>query len=131
MDSFEKITMKVIPSEKQRYPTCGDYWIKGSNVNFRVSDLKDMGMELLVLIHELVEWTLVNRRGISIDSIDDFDIQFEKDRVAGKHTDDEEPGDDKKAPYFKEHQIATKVEKLMAKELGIDWDKYNKAVMES
>ena len=131
MDSFEKIVMKVIPSEDQRYETVGDYFVKGNKIDFRVSDLNNMDMELLVLIHELVEWTLVNRRGIKIEDIDAFDIQFEKDREVGKHTDDEEPGDDKKAPYYKEHQIATKVEKLMAKELGIDWDKYNDAVMEA
>jgi IS4 transposase len=127
----QKITMKVIPSKNQRYDTCGDYWQGKDGVEFRVSNLGDWRMHVLVLIHEFAEWAMLKDRGISIDDVDKFDMNFEKERERGLHKPSEEPGDAKDCPYRKEHAIATKIEKLMAKELGIDWDKYGKAVDES
>jgi hypothetical protein len=35
-----------------------------------------------------------------------------------------EPGDDPRAPYYREHQFASGMERLMAAELGIDWQQY-------
>jgi hypothetical protein len=35
-----------------------------------------------------------------------------------------EPGDDRSAPYYKQHQIATRMERQMAYEMGIDWNEY-------
>ena len=56
-----------------------------------------------------------------------FDEAFEKARKPGNV---DEPGDDPKAPYRKQHLIATGVEKLMAAELGVDWKAYDKKVNE-
>ena len=129
--SFKEISMKVISSSKQRYDTCGDYWLDKNGVQFRVSNLKDWRMHILVLIHELAEWAMLQDRGVTVGAVDKFDMNFEKEREQGLHRPEEEPGDAKDCPYRKEHAIATKIEKLMAKELGIDWDAYDKAVMES
>jgi hypothetical protein len=38
----------------------------------------------------------------------------------------EEPGDSSEAPYHKEHVFATKIERMIADELGVDWDVYEK-----
>ena len=127
-----QIVIKTIPSEQHRYPTCGDYWVDPDGTRqIRVSDMKNWKYELLVAVHELVEQNLCLDRGIDEKDISRFDIRFEKARAKGKHSEDAEPGDDPKAPYRKEHFTATNIERILAAELGIDWTKYDKAVMES
>ena len=119
------VTIEAIPNDQQRYPTAGDYWIKDGTLDIRVSKMSDPRYEFLIALHELVEAELVRQRGISMKSIDDFDMAYEKNR---KTNDDSEPGDDPKAPYHLEHVFATKIEKLMAKQLGVDWKTYDAAV---
>jgi hypothetical protein len=124
------IEIKTIPMKQQRYPTVGDYWDRGKKWIFRISRMKDWRYELLVAVHELVEKSLVKQRGIAVAAIDDFDKRFERERELGMHTDDEEPGFDPYSPYLREHAFAMKVERMLAKELGVDWDDYAKTVEE-
>jgi hypothetical protein len=114
--------IRVIPHTAQRYETVGDYYRdEDENMHIKVSHMSDNRHELLVIIHELIEVILTEHRGISEKSISDFDIEFEKNRQPNNL---DEPGDDIHAPYYKEHQIATAVERLMAAELNVDWHKY-------
>jgi hypothetical protein len=46
-------------------------------------------------------------RGVSFKAIDRFDMNFKGDG---------EPGDDPRAPYYRQHQFATQIERLLAKE---------------
>lgn len=124
------INIQTIPNSEQAYPTVGNYWEENGELQFRVSDMKNHDYEFLVVIHELIEQHLVKKRGISLKDIDTFDINFEKERDEGKHDIMEEAGDSKDAPYYKEHQYATGIERVLANELGIDWNEYNKTVME-
>jgi hypothetical protein len=162
---MKQLRYKVIPNDRQRYPTVGDYWkttlqnlrdrrigtIPGtgssvdrfdlidsdefkfvqdeSSYEVRVSDMGNDDYHFLVLIHELIELHLVNKRGILIEDIDAFDKKFEEDRSKGIHSQDEEPGDSCYAPYRKEHLFATNIERLLAYELGVDWEEYGKTVM--
>jgi hypothetical protein len=120
------ITIKTIPDNTQRYNTVGDYYedAAGKEV-ITVSDLGDWRSEVLVAIHELVESSLCKNRGITNKQIDAFDIQYNKDR---KGDDGSEPGDDPRAPYYKEHAFAMKIEKIMAEELKVDWNKHNDVI---
>ena len=120
-----KIIIETIPHKKQRYPTVGDWYTRKGVLHIRVSKMKDWRHELLVALHELVEVNLCKQRGISEKIVDAFDIAFEKARKPGN---DDEPGDDPKAPYRKEHFFATNIEALMSAELGVDWAKYEKEV---
>lgn len=123
-----EIEIKTIPHEKQRYPTCGDYWVSPNGViHLRVSDLHNWKLEALIVVHELIEFFITRHNGITIDEIDAFDKTFEASRKAGDFS---EPGDDPNAPYFKEHQFATLIECALAQKLGINWDEYNKKVEE-
>lgn len=126
---MKTITIKSIPSQLQRYTTAGDYSDDRFGTNIRVSIMKNEDYEFLVALHELVEQYLCRKRGVSEKKITAFDVMFEKEREAGKWT-DEEPGDDPRAPYRKEHFFATNIERQMAHELGIDWEKYDKLVSE-
>lgn len=126
-----QICFKVIPASEQRYPTCGDYWQDEDGVwQFRVSRMGNLFYEVLVLVHELVEWAMCEVIGISVSEIDRFDKMFEEERAAGKWT-DEEPGDDERAPYRYQHQCATKVERLAAEFFKVDWGTYSRSVEES
>lgn len=111
-----KIQIKSIPHKEQRYETTGDYYVdKDKTLNITISKQQKQQYEYLIAIHELIELTLVIFRGISIKSIDEFDQKF---------VGEGEPGDSTNAPYYAEHQIATKVEKMICKELNIPWEEY-------
>jgi hypothetical protein len=118
MTPFYDIRISVIPHDKQRYDTAGDWrtydhgdWVIG------VSDLGDPRYNLLIAVHELVEMVLCLNRGISQEAVDQFDMNY-----SGMHADD--PGDDPAAPYHKEHMAATAIERLMAVMLDVNWAKY-------
>lgn len=122
MSHLPKIVFDVIPHKKQRYPTSGDYYKKNGELHIRVSKMNSKH-EFLIFIHELIEWFLIDQKGIPIKSIDDFDILYEETK-----TDNSEPGNDPNAPYYEEHQFATLIEKLLAEKLGVNWLKYDENV---
>jgi hypothetical protein len=129
MYEINKIEMRVIPHKEQRYETTGDYWFDLNNtLQIRTSDLGDTRMNLLVLIHELIEVSLTEHAEIPETSITIFDEQFEAVRVPGNI---DEPGDSKNAPYKKQHCIATAVERMMCALLDVDWADYEAACNEA
>lgn len=87
----------------------------------RVSQLSDWRLESLIAVHELVEVLLCKHEGITQESVDRFDKQFEATRAEGK---EDEPGDDPGAPYVKQHCTATGIERLLAAQLGVSWKDY-------
>lgn len=120
---MEKIIIETIPDKVQRYNTVGDYYFdEAGNRLIMVSDLANWKYELLIAVHELVEASLCKDRGITDAAIDEFDFAFEEARTVNKKT--TEPGDEPDAPYFEEHQFASKVEKMLAAELNVNWDEY-------
>lgn len=112
------IEIKTLPHSEQRYSTTGDYFMDGDKLCFRVSEIGDEKYELLVAVHELIERILCQNRGIRDLQIDEFDMSSGAD----------EPGDDPNAPYHREHVFATCIERLLAHELGVEWDDYERAM---
>ena len=121
-----KLDIQTIPHIQQRYDTVGDFWEEGDVTHLRISEMSDTRYEMLVLIHELVEYFLCKLAGVDLKATDDFDIEFEKNRVEGNV---DEPGDDQRAPYFMQHQLATVVERVFAVMLGVMWKDYEKEVL--
>ena len=115
------IKIETIPHASQRYPSVGDWFDKDDVLNIKVSEELPDKEAFLVALHELVEVMLCKDRGITEEQVDEFDMEYEKNRPDG---DESEPGDDPKAPYRKEHFFATNIERLMAAELGVDWEQY-------
>lgn len=116
------ILLQIVNHKSQRYETAGDYYMCNcgcKNWTIKVSKM-NADYEFMVMVHELVELYLTQRNGISEKLITKFDTEL----VEEKYKDD--PGTSPKAPYFKEHRFATKIEKLICKELGIDWETYDK-----
>lgn len=127
-----QVIAQVIPHKWQEYETVGNWKILGSGlIALLISDMGDFRYNILVLVHELIETILCKHRGIKEFDVTDFDIKFEERRKLGLETDEAEPGDDKKAPYYKEHQFATKIERMLAKQLGVSWKQYDQAVQDS
>ena len=118
-----KITIATIPHGKQRYPTVGDWYFRNGKLHIRVSDLGDWRMEMLIAVHELVETLLCVHDGVTQGDVDAFDRKFERDRKPG---DEREPGDDPSAPYRRQHQVATHMERHLAAKLGVKWEQYER-----
>jgi len=118
----------TLPYDKMRYETGGDYFFvaKDEMIEFNVVNLNDEGMELLILIHEIIEEYLTRKNKVTEEEIMKFDLIFEENRKEGDY---DEPGFDKNCPYRKEHTIATKIEKYIAKQLKINWKEYDKKIM--
>ncbi len=114
------ITIKTIPHSEQRYNTVGDYQTAAGATEVRISKLGDEKMETLVAMHELVELLLCKFAGVTDKQIDEFDFAF----------DGRSPGDDPTAPYHRQHIIATEIEKIMARELGVNWEEYDARITE-
>lgn len=122
-----KIRIEIIPNNQQRYNTVGDWqWLKEEegvdSLRIRVSDMNKTGAKgsILIAIHELIEVFLCQANGITESAVDKFDLNYKGD---------DEPGDDPKAPYKREHCIATGVERILAAEMGIDWKTYEDEIV--
>jgi hypothetical protein len=87
--------------------------------------MSDQRYEFLIGMHEVIEAYLAIYAGVSPDAVDRFDKAYEAKRKPG---DDSEPGDDPRAPYHREHVFASKVERLLAQELGVNWSVYDREV---
>ncbi len=66
----------------------------------------------------MVEAYLCQKHGVTDEDVTAWD----------KAHPDVEPGDLPGAPYYEQHMFATKIEKLMAKRLGVKWKDYGRAV---
>ena len=122
-----RIVIDTIPHDKQRYETCGD-WFVGMDGSWRIN-VSELPMKnalfpqkfaFLVAFHELVEMALCKAMGVTQERVDQFDLSYSGDR--------EEPGDDERAPYHVQHQLATGLERTMAALLGVDWEEYEAAI---
>lgn len=118
---LKKVDIQIIPHSEHRYPTCGDWFKRGDTLHIRVSKMSDWRYEMLVVVHELVEVLICWHDGVKEKDVDAFDIAFEKKRKPGNN---DEPGDDKRAPYKVQHCIATGVERILAACLGVTWNDY-------
>ena len=124
MKRIETIIIGFINKQEQESDNAGDYYIENNTLHIRILKnttripstkryKRNRLYEFVILIHEVIEALLCIARNIPIAKIDQFDSDYQGNG---------EPGDHKDAPYRKEHKFATKVEKMMAKELGIKWN---------
>jgi hypothetical protein len=123
-----KIKVETIHHGHHRYPTVGDWWHTPTGEwEIRVSQLANWKYEFLVAFHEMIEAALCRDRGISEAEVTQYDKSFEFDRAPD---DASEPGDQITAPYHWQHQIATMFERVMARQLGVNWDEYERTINE-
>ena len=118
--------IKSIDIEGCRYVTLGDYFFKDGVRNFWITKTGSDEMDDLIFVHEFVEEILTRHRGIKEEDILKFDLWVETEIEKGNYPDDGEPGSHPKSIYRKEHLFAEKIERMVAKELKIDWEEYSK-----
>lgn len=132
-----KILIETIPHSAQRYETVGDWvkepsgWYEGPvDFTIKVSELGHEQMEALVAIHELVEFFLCEFAypRVTQKTVDDFDNLFLQWQDAGIRSKDAEAGDDERAPYTRQHCMATAVERMLAAYIGVPWDVYEAVI---
>ncbi len=116
-----RIQIETVPHAQQRYQTTGDWWWDpDETLQMRVSELADWRHSVLIAVHELVEALLCKAHGVTTEAVDEWDMG------QGKELD--EPGDDPRAPYHREHEFAGCLERPLAHELGVDWNSYEDAI---
>lgn len=117
-----RIIIEAVEYKDQRYDTLGDWYFDRANGDLIIrvtgADPLDQDEAFLIALHELVEAKLCHKHGVTEGQVDEFDFAFEADRAAGKHTEDEEPGDHPDAPYRREHRCAMLIEHMTALFLG-------------
>lgn len=126
-----KINVEFIDQKEQRYGTVGDYWIDDNgDMQIRVSKMGNEIYESAVLIHELIEFFLIRKKGHPTEpEIMSFDIEFEEKRNKGEVDEYDEPGFAENSPYRQEHTIATACEMAFIAMSGESWNKYDNTVI--
>lgn len=126
--------IESIPHAQQAYPTCGD-WRLDADGTLRIRVSEEMGDDscFLVALHEMFEWWLLHKKGVTVEQVDAYDIAYEKAHrkggtLEGERLDESEPGDDPTAPYHTEHVLATMVELMAAHQAHVDWNEHNDRV---
>ena len=112
-----KAEIRTIPHRCQRYNTLGDYRVLEGIMRIWVSEMGNEDYNFLIGVHELIEFYLTQRVGISEESITNFDVH---------HPELDDPGSSALAPYHKEHMLALKIEKQLAKFMGVNWSNYER-----
>ena len=110
------ISLQVLKPEVMRYETVGDWYehkIAGPIIT--VADLDNDDQNFLILVHELIEWYLCKKTGVTEKEVDVYDKA---------HLEDDDPGLNQDAPYHKQHMIAFGIEVMLAGLLEINWNKY-------
>ena len=140
------IRWHVLPYERMRYPTCGDWMWKHGRLVVVSARLSKRRYELLILVHETVEALLCAISGVSEADVTDFDMHYEDlrkyltrrsrenfsyramEKFKAPITPTSEPGDDPAASYGVQHSIATAIEEVLARILFVDWAEYEREV---
>lgn len=126
-----RIAVEIKSYTEMRYDTVGDYYMMaGGALHIDIADTGNPMYNKLILIHELVEWALIEHRKLPIAVIDSFDWVFEEQRRLGHHGPTEEPGFAPDCPYQKEHTLATGIEMAVCVAAGIKWSDYEQALTE-
>jgi hypothetical protein len=124
-----RIIIEIIPHDQQRYDTVGDWQFIGDDLIIKVSKLFPLPLEdsslpfsyeeFLIGIHELIEAILCKAYGIKEEDVDKFDMS---------HEDHPDPGSLIDAPYYRQHLIATIIERMLASELDVNWEAYEEVI---
>jgi hypothetical protein len=118
------INIKVIPESEQRETVNGADWFfdDQGDLQVRVSPMSDWRYEVALAFHEAFEACLCKNNGVTQKSVDDFDMAYD---LAHPDQPDINAGDEPDAPYVREHNYATIVDRLFIGACGLFWKKYD------
>lgn len=116
------VTIQTSPPNLIRNLQVGDWHYSVASVAALVSlAIRDPDSQLAIGIHELIEAWMCRKVGITDEAVCEFDETYEAERAEGKHSEDEEPGDDPRCPYREQHAAATFVERAVCAAIGLPW----------
>ena len=107
--------MKIEFVKECRNKQLGDYFYRNGELVFQILQSTDINT-LLVLVHEIVEFLLITKKGLSIEAVDKWDK--EHDEI------DAEPGRLPGCPYRYEHAFAESIERLVLAQMEKDFTEY-------
>lgn len=118
------ILIRVIPESEMRPEVNGAdwFWDEKGDLQVRVSPMSDWRYEVALAFHEAFEACLCKQNGVSQKSVDDFDMAYD---LAHPDQPDLNAGDELDAPYRREHNYATIVDRLFIGACGLDWKAYD------
>lgn len=119
-----KIEIYSVHKKLIRHDQVGDWWYDNNSIKVHVLQTLSPDSQFAVAIHELTEAWECRKHGITDDQVCAFDQQYEAERKEGKHKEDDEPGDDPRSPYRKEHISATHVEYAACAAIGLNWKEH-------
>lgn len=121
---MKAIQIQVIAHKGHRIKnTAGDYFeYSPGHWAVLVSDLGNWKLSMILALHELVEMILTQNRGITERIVTAWD------KHVTKVDPDAEPGEVLGCPYRLEHRFAEKIERMVAREMGVKWRDYLKAL---
>jgi hypothetical protein len=115
------VRIHSVPQHLIRSNQVGDWWYNENDIAVHVLETMSPDSQLAVAIHELIEAWECRRHGITDKDVTAFDDQYEAERKEGKHRHDDEPGDDPRSPYRREHAAATHVERAVCAAVNLTW----------
>jgi len=115
MKHLPLMIMNCVPHRMQRYDTVGDWYDASGVLHFTISKM-DADKEIETLLHEIFEWYLCQKAGITAAMVDRWDFE---------HEDLIDPGYPPECPYSKQHRAALKISMLAVKLMGLNWKDYN------
>lgn len=133
-----RIIIETVDHKDQRYDTVGDWQVDpmlpvtdrvdtpATDLLIRVSRMADWRSEALVAVHELVEALLCKQSGVTQEMVDAWDMNWNP--ALPEPARDGEPGDDLRAPYHRQHQIAEVIERALCEFFKLDWQVHTATV---
>ena len=124
---LEPIEIKFIEIQDHRFnATIGDWWKDDKGYHIIITKMSDWRYEVTVLFHELTEIFISRHQGVSSKAADSWDAFFDTEYEEGRQPLHNEPGFDKRCPYYIGHWWGDKIERIILFLLGGDWKKYCK-----
>lgn len=119
---FKRIEMRIIPKGCMRshyQDSWGDYWVdENGTLQIRAVEFSIRMFSYYVLLHEFMEAIRCYRDGVSLESIEKWDAD---------HSDHDDPGCIKGAPYHTQHIDSMTLERIACAQDGYEWDDYDEA----
>ena len=126
---MKDIIIKTVPASKIRNGGVGDYYETDNSIHILVAEQTNPDYEVLIGFHELIEFILTRKRGISEQDIDTYDRFWELRNKQGL-VNCPEPGEDASNTIYRtEHSIAIDLERILCRELGYNFEDYNKQLI--
>lgn len=125
-----RIVIETKPFNEMRYETQGDYFYdEKGDLQIQIAESGNDDFNFLVMMHELTEEKLTRKNGKKEEDILKFDLWVEDEVDKGNYPEYAQPGDHPLCIYRDEHRFSENIERILAYELGYNFEDYDKELM--